>query len=107
MDIGTQIEGAFPNYRDASKIQEWESALSEFALGSLVSGLIVLKLRSGYVIDIGLPFPALMLIGNFKPENSNLSIGSKISGNIYVFDEFKNQIGITQTGRQEWMKGTW
>jgi ribosomal protein S1 len=95
MDIGTQIEGAFPNYRDASKIQEWESALSEFALGSLVSGLIVLKLRSGYVIDIGLPFPALMLIGNFKP------------GNIYVFDEFKNQIGITQTGRQEWMKGTW
>jgi hypothetical protein len=107
MDVGSQIEAAFPNYRDASKAEDWKVICKEIALGALVSGKIALKFDFGYVIDIGLSFPALMLLGNFKTENSNLNVGSNISGNIYVFDEFKNQIGITQTGRKEWMEGSW
>lgn len=107
MDVGSQIESEFPNYRSASKANEWEYIQGELELGSLVSGKIVLKFDFGYVVNIGTPFPALMLIGNFKPENSDLKIGSAISGNIYAFDSNKNQIGITQTGRKDWMAGTW
>jgi predicted RNA-binding protein (virulence factor B family) len=107
MDVGSQIEAKFPNYRDTLKAVDWNNVCKELALGSLVSGQIVLKFDFGYVIDTGLSFPALMLLGNFKPENSNLSVGSNISGNIYVFDDTKNQIGVTQTGRKDWMAGSW
>lgn len=107
MDIGKKIESLFPNYRSSSKTDEWVLVCNELKLGSLISGTVVLKFDFGYVINIGVLFPALMLVGNFTPENSNLEIGSIISGNIYAFDGNKNQIGITQTGRKEWMEGVW
>lgn len=107
MDVGSQIESQFPNYRSASKALEWEKLCRELELGTLVSGKIVLKFDFGYVVNIGSVFPVLMLVGNFATENYDLNVGTTISGNVYAFDHNKNQIGITQTGRKGWMEGAW
>lgn len=107
MDLGSQIESLFPGYRSANKQNDWDEVVNNLKLGAVLSGKVALKAGCGFVVDAGLSFPVLILIGNYHLENSDLELGSDISGNIYAFDSNKRQIGVTQVGRKEWMEGEW
>jgi len=107
MDVGDQIEKAFPDYRSSKNKEKWNEYKADIKLGSELSGVIVLKFDFGFMIDIGLPFPAIMLLCRFKSEVSTFKVGDLINGSVYVFDNVKNQIGITQNGHEYWMEGNW
>lgn len=107
MDIPKLIEERFPGFQSKELEAEWRELQSRLSLGKCVEGTVALSFPFGFILDIGERFPALMLITKMDNNTKNISIGDVVAGNIYVFDEAKKEIAITQLGYEEWMKGSW
>jgi hypothetical protein len=80
-----------------------------------VQGSVVKCEHFGVFADIGVGFPALLLIVRFadgkeRPRqypDDYPAVGSPIEGRVYAFSDSDRQIAITQRPREEWMNGEW
>ena len=107
ISIDQRLEELFPQYKSRNNNENWENLKINLSLGSGVEGKIVFITEFGAFININNNFPALMLLTKTRIDFKQSSIGQKISGRVYVFDDSTKQIGITQLNRESWMKGNW
>jgi ribosomal protein S1 len=103
MDISDIFERHFPGHLSAMQSDAWEAAKARLPVGTSVSGVVVARPGFGVFLDIGVGFPALMLVPDIKgltPEKYRAGdwcpIGSKVDGEVIGVVESRRQVCIAQ-----------
>ena len=97
------IRTAFPHWQTEVAASHWQSETESLKLGQQVSGLVVARAPFGVWVDIGVSFPALLLVPNMA-EAQYRSVqftdyapkGTLVSARINVLAGEKCEIGLTQ-----------
>lgn len=94
---------------------KWNTLKADNPVGTSVKGQVVHREQFGVFVDIGVGFPALLLVVRFKHANVTPhtsmdmypQVADELAGRIYVFDDACRQIAVTQLPREPWMEGNW
>jgi ribosomal protein S1 len=92
----------FPDYRLPVADAAWLSSKQRFAVRSVVCGTIVVRYPFGVFVDIGVGFPALLLIDRFrdaKPRTTPADfppVGSLTEAKIWGWNDRDRAIVLTQ-----------
>lgn len=98
-DIRTQ----FPDWKTQSSLQRWPEVKNQLPVGQTVSGQTIARAPFGVWLDIGVSFPALLLVHNMKDAHVQTPIGledypaldASVDGRINALGD-AGEIGITQ-----------
>ncbi len=109
MSVDERLGGYFGDYRSPDLADRWETTMQQLVLGSTVSGIVVSQEQFGVFLDIGVAFPALILVPKLKDADkirytsveTYPAVGTRVQGRIYVFVDDMRQIGITQLAKEE------
>ena len=103
MNVEENLEDYFSKYELEESAQSWEDAKKDFPIGSLVKCVVATKEQFGVFVDIGVRFPALLLVVNFKNAGSVRysmdmypEVGSEIEARIGIFNDVAQRFGLTQ-----------
>lgn len=115
MSVDQQLAILFPQYNSPEMDADWDALKQRLPIGVSVNGLVVHREPFGVFVDIGVGFPALILVVRLKDADTTPytsmdmypTLGADVDGCIYIFDDAKRQIGITQQPRESWMDGDW
>lgn len=93
----------FGNYKPPNKREEWAALKSRLSLGQSVSGKVVQRESYGAWIDIGVGFPALLLLPRIRDltgeqyrKDDWLPIGSIVEARLISFADQEHSLVITQ-----------
>ncbi len=104
MDVGDELRACFGDYESEEKSQAWLDTKSSLQVGSLVSGKVVARRQFGVFVDIGLDFPALILVVKLRNADKTPytsmemypAIGDTVEARVYAFADHNRQIGLSQ-----------
>ena len=115
MSVNYQLAALFPRYEPPEMEANWNALKRRLPIGASVNGRVVHRESFGVFVDIGVGFPALILVVRLK--NADMTpytsmdmypaVNAEVDGRIYVFDDDKHQVGVTQQPRESWMIGDW
>lgn len=98
----------FPHRDSATALPDWDVMKKRLAVGQSVNGEVVSKAQFGAWLDIGVGFPALLLIPNvagLTPERYHKDdwcpIGSTLTANIILFNDPDQVVRVGQVTPQE------
>ena len=102
------LERWFPGYATAPQA-DWDRVKESHPVGTRVSGRVVHSEHFGVFADIGVGFPALLLIVRVADNQPGAlpEPGSAVEGTICVHADADRQLAITQKPREPWMEGDW
>jgi ribosomal protein S1 len=96
----------FPDSDSADKAEEWAALRERLSVDQVVDGTVVAKAPFGAWIDLGVGFPALLLIDvmeGLTPEKYRdgdwCPIGSRVTAKVSTFVDQNRQIGLWQIRR--------
>jgi ribosomal protein S1 len=96
------LKNVFPDWREESALLRWSEVLGELSVGQAITGKVVARAQFGVWLDIGVSFPALLLVPNMKDAKSRRIsfdeypvLGSQVSGRIVSLGE-TGEIGLRQ-----------
>src|SRR5262245_45228589 len=102
-DWGRLLLDRFSPRDPESDQQDWEAVKQRLAVGQTVTGIVIAKALFGAWLDIGVGFPALLLIpdvAGLTPERYQADewcpIGSVIAADIVHFNDRNRQIVVSQ-----------
>ena len=115
MSVNQQLAAHFPQYDSPEMEADWTALKQRLPTGTSVKGRVVHREQFGVFVDIGVGFPALILVVRFEDADTTSytsiddypELNADVVGHIYVFDDAKRQIGVTQQPRESWMDGAW
>ena len=97
-----EIRAVFPNWDTDIALEQWPTVRLSLSVGQIISGRVISKAPFGVWLDIGVAFPALLLVVNMAEAKGRKiaceefpNIGSSVSGRINVLGD-QGEIGITQ-----------
>ncbi|MGE3407532.1 MAG: hypothetical protein AB7I37_12005 [Pirellulales bacterium] len=104
MDLNEELRACFGDYESDERSQAWQDIKSSLQVGSLVSGRVVARRAFGVFVDIGLGFPALILVVKLndaeKAPYTSMemypAIGDTVEGRVCAFADHNRQIGLSQ-----------
>src|SRR5262249_41191917 len=103
------LDRFFPDYRLPSAEVAWLSLKQRFAVGSTVCGTVSARYQFGVFIDIGVGFPALLVIVRFKEGKRRTfaadfpAVGSLIEAKIWGWNDRDRVIVLTHaSGSRGW-----
>jgi hypothetical protein len=102
-DWSRSLSDWFPARDPVAAQQEWNAVKKRLAIGQPVSGIVVAKAPFGAWLDIGVGFPALLLIpdvAGLTPQsyraNEWCPVGSAITAEIAIFNDAKFEVRVSQ-----------
>ncbi|MEM6260433.1 MAG: hypothetical protein AAGI37_19335 [Planctomycetota bacterium] len=102
MAWGDDLKAAFPDWRKESGLRRWPEVLRELSVGQAITGKVVARAPFGVWLDIGVSFPALLLVPNMKDAKSRRIsfdeypvLGGQVSGRIVSLGK-TGEIGLAQ-----------
>ena len=107
MNVEDRLQAHFNKYKEEQPGLSWEETKKAYPRGSLVRGIVVTKEQFGVFVDIGVRFPALLLVPNFK--NAKVirysmemypEVGSEVEAWVVGFNEPAQRIGLSQS--EDW-----
>ena len=106
MGVHDDLREHFGDFESPAAAAEWKHVKASIALGQSVAGIVVKSYPFGVFVDIGVRFPALLLITRFEGSRnaplSNPPLGSAIQARVCVYADCDRQIGLTQLERDPW-----
>jgi len=115
MSVNQQLAAQFPGYDSPEKDADWRNLKQRLSVGSFVKGRVVHREPFGVFLDLGVGFPALILVVRLMHADTMPYtrmdmypvLGAEVGGRVYVFNDAARQIGVTQQPRESWMEGDW
>lgn len=115
MTVDEQLAIHFPQHQSSEMAADWDAVKQQLQIGAVVAGRVVQSEQFGVFFDIGVGFPALIIVVRFTNADTvpytsmdmYPALHADVGGRIYVFDDNTRQIGVTQQSREPWMKGNW
>ena len=109
------LAALFPGFMSDHARLTWLMIQKRLTLGQTLSGKVVHIEPFGVFADVGLGFPALILVTRFHDAetvrrsfaNEFPQIGETIEGSVYAFCEHPREIALTQRPIEEWMSDQW
>jgi ribosomal protein S1 len=109
-DWGSEMSGEsgfashFGDYLAEGRKGDWERIKSQFSVGERVTGKVVARYPFGVFLDLGVGFPALILVPDFegaceRPYTSMdmyPAVGATVSGSLLLFEDRLRQIRLIQ-----------
>jgi ribosomal protein S1 len=104
MSVEDCFASHFGDYLSDSRRGEWERLKSQLRGGERLTGKVVARLPFGVFVDVGVGFPALILVPDFegaaaRPYTSldmYPAVGATVSGAILLIDDRHRQIRLVQ-----------
>lgn len=103
---GSLVSTHFPRRAEDVEQQDWGAVKTQLPVGQTVRGVVVARAPFGAWLDIGVAFPALLLIpeiAGLTPERYRAGdwcpVGGTEEATIVGFHDRNHQIGVTQTRR--------
>jgi ribosomal protein S1 len=107
-EVSANVDHLFRDYKVPVAMAPWLSLKQRFSVRSAVCGRVVARYPFGVFVDIGVGFPALLLIVRFKDAKRCYAsvadfppIGSLIEAKIWGWNERDRTIVLTQRDN-EW-----
>ncbi len=99
----SDIRTRFPDWKTQSSLQRWPDVKNQLRVGQTVSGQTIAQAPFGVWLDIGVSFPALLLVHNMKDAHVRPPIGledypaldASVDGRINALGD-AGEIGIPQ-----------
>jgi ribosomal protein S1 len=102
-DWGRSLAERFPSRDPREETREWEAVKRRLVIGQTVTGVVIAKAPFGAWLDIGVGFPALLLIpdvAGLTPESYRADnwcvIGSTIVAQVVLFNDERRQVRVSQ-----------
>ena len=96
------IRARFPSWLSEGALPNWSAARASLAIGQRVSGVVIARAPFGVWLDIGVPFPALLLVPNMREAGQRRiafedypQAGDGVEGYINALGD-RGEIGIAQ-----------
>jgi ribosomal protein S1 len=104
MSVESGFASPFGDYLADARLVDWERIKSQFSAGERVNGKVVARYPFGVFLDIGVGFPALILVPDFeaaaeRPYTSMdmyPAVGATVSGTLLLFEDRLRQIRLIQ-----------
>lgn len=98
------LRDVFGDYESPQRSEDWERVKTTVAVGAEVTGKVLVRVKFGVFLDIGVGFPALIRVPDLKDADvkpyTSLDMypapGSNISGVVLWFDDGNRQVDLSQ-----------
>src|SRR5215510_6718228 len=102
MDWQDEIRARFPDWGTDAALLRWPAVRSGLRVGQTVSGVVIARAPFGIWLDIGIDFPALLLVPNMQGAKLRRItfedypvMGAQVEARINSLGD-RGQIGMTQ-----------
>lgn len=108
MSVDDELDLLFPGYRSPEQAEAWEAARVRFPPGAWVRGVVLARHPFGLFVDIGVGFPALLLVVRLRGADEHPytdmmlypAVGSDVDARVCLWADSHRQVGLTQLGRE-------
>jgi ribosomal protein S1 len=102
-----EIRACFPDWGTAGAAARWPAVRDGLQVGQTVRGTVIARAPFGVWLDIGVSFPALLLVPHMRGAKLRRitfeeypPLGADVEGRLYVLGE-RGEIGVTQERPEE------
>ena len=98
-----EVRRCFGDVTRPDRLADWIRTRQEYPIGSKVSGTVVLKSPFGVWLDLGVGFPALLLVTRFKHQlefqdyvDHGPVVGGQVDAVVFLLNDADRQLVLTQ-----------